>query len=123
MDRNCPPIRPQNECILWFGSFAIQPMQKVHLRHGNALKLAIRRGIPVPLQDLLMMTDSELRSALQNSIWGEIFQRPNYPVFPSEALHFQAAVDNLGASASSTASYAAGRQQVPDNRPGSARCV
>lgn len=78
MDRNCPRIHPQNECILWLGSFAIQPMQKVHLMHGNALKLAIRRGIPVPLQDLLMMTDSD--QALQNSIWGEIFQRPNYSI-------------------------------------------
>ena len=49
--------------------------------------------------------------------FGERFFRGR--IIPSEALHFQAAVDNLGASASSTASYAAGRQQVPDNRPGS----
>eukprot|EP00435_Cladocopium_sp_Y103_P048270 s546_g14.t1 len=89
MTHDCPPIRPQNECLLWFGSYPIRDGQLVHLRHGNALRLYIRRGIPVDLSALHLMTDSQLRRALQDAIWGEIFVRPSYPVAPGEALTLQ----------------------------------
>eukprot|EP00435_Cladocopium_sp_Y103_P060701 s101_g22.t1 len=89
LTRDCPPIRPQNECLLWFGSYPIRDGQLVHLRHGNALRLYVRRGIPVDLSALHMMSDLQLRNALQNAIWGEIFVRPSHPIAPGEALTLQ----------------------------------
>ena len=85
----CPPIKPQNACLLWFGSFAIQPLQQVFLRHGHALRLIFRRGIPIDLSQLLLMSDAQLRRTLHDSIWGELYRRPSFHVQPSEALHFQ----------------------------------
>eukprot|EP00435_Cladocopium_sp_Y103_P012767 s1935_g3.t1 len=85
----CPPHRPQNECLIWFGSYLIRDGQAVHLRHGNALRLYIRRGTLVELGDLHAMTDIRLRWTLQNAIWGEIYVRPAYPVVSGEALTLQ----------------------------------
>lgn len=114
---DCPPIKPQNECLLWFGTYAIQPLQQVHLRHGNALQLVIRRGIPVSLSDMLALTDQQLRTALQNSIWGETYRRPSYPVFPREALHFQNAMDAIRGGQATDNPVSSRTAQPTDHRP------
>eukprot|EP00435_Cladocopium_sp_Y103_P017746 s4243_g4.t1 len=88
--QDCPPARPQNECTLWFGSYPIREGQLVHLRHGNALKLYIRRGIPVDLSALHLMSDSRLRQVLQDAIWGQIFVRPPSLVPAGESSQLRA---------------------------------
>eukprot|EP00435_Cladocopium_sp_Y103_P060210 s47_g22.t1 len=90
LTHDCPPIRPQNECTLWFGSYPIRDGQLVHLRHGNALRLYVRRGIPVDLSALHLMSDSRLRQVLQDAIWGEIYVRPPRPVPPGESSSLRA---------------------------------
>eukprot|EP00435_Cladocopium_sp_Y103_P031829 s854_g8.t1 len=90
LTHDCPPIRPQNECTLWFGSYPIRDGQLVHLRHGNALRLYIRRGIPVDLSALHLMSDSRLRQVLQDAIWGELYIRPPHPVPPGESSSLRA---------------------------------
>lgn len=114
---DCPPIKPQNECLLWFGTYAIQPLQQVHLRHGNALQLVIRRGILVSLSDMLALTDQQLRTALPNSIWVETYRRPSYPVFPGEALHFQNPMDAIRGGQATDGPVSSRTAQPTDHRP------
>ena len=44
----------------------------------------VRRGIRVGIQELLSLTDRQLRNELQAAIGGAIFRRPNVPGFPAD---------------------------------------
>eukprot|EP00435_Cladocopium_sp_Y103_P013666 s4628_g3.t1 len=77
LNDDCPP----NECFLWFGSIPIHAHRVIHLRTGNALRLVLRRGVPVDIPALVSMPDHVLRHELQNAIGGTIFRRPSGPAF------------------------------------------
>eukprot|EP00435_Cladocopium_sp_Y103_P010311 s2002_g2.t1 len=96
---DCPPRAGANECFLWFGTIPIHAHRVIHLRTGNALRLVVRRGLPIDIPTLLAMPDNRLRAELQNAIGGHVFRRPDGPAFmrnvsaSSAALPVQ--VDNL----------------------------
>ena len=80
----CPPERDENECLLWMGNIAIRPDQILQVRTGNALRFLVRRGIRVSIQELLTLSDQQLRNELRAAISGAVFRRPNVPGFPAD---------------------------------------
>eukprot|EP00435_Cladocopium_sp_Y103_P016108 s4736_g4.t1 len=78
---DCPPQTSSNECFLWFGAIPIHAHRVIHLRTGNALRLVLRRGIPIDIPSLLSLPDHMLRRELQAAIGGTIFRRPAGPAF------------------------------------------
>eukprot|EP00435_Cladocopium_sp_Y103_P013768 s4354_g3.t1 len=83
MTSDCPPVTVVNECLLWYGTIPIHGHRQVNLRHGNALRLVIRRGLPLDIPTLLSMPDHRLRQELQDAIGGTIYRRPRGPAFRS----------------------------------------
>ena len=81
----CGRTMPQNECSLWYGSTPIRPDQKVFARSGFALRLSVRRGIAIHLEQLLQMPDNALRAQLQSATWGVVYRRPTWPAFTGDA--------------------------------------
>eukprot|EP00435_Cladocopium_sp_Y103_P042722 s918_g11.t2 len=77
----CPPQIASNECFLWFGTIPVHAHRVIHLRTGNALRLVIKRGIPLDIPALLSLPDHRLRRELQEAIGGTIFRRPTGPEF------------------------------------------
>ena len=80
----CPPEREDSECLLWMGNIAIRPDQTLHVRTGNALRFLVRRGTRVSIEELLSMSDQQLRNELRAAIGGAVFRRPNVQGFPAD---------------------------------------
>ena len=101
----CPPERDENECLLWMGNIAIRPEQTLHVRTGNALRFLVRRGIRVSIQELLSLSDQQLRNELRAAIGGAIFRRPNVPGFPADPHSANNPVANQSSSRQQAVDY------------------
>eukprot|EP00435_Cladocopium_sp_Y103_P055128 s641_g18.t1 len=80
----CSDRQPQNECSLWYGTTPIRHGQKVFVRSGYALRLSVRRGVLIEYQNLMRLTDSQLRQQLQSATHVEVYQRPQWPAFSGD---------------------------------------
>ena len=71
----------RNQCTLSFGRIPIANHMMLNVHAGHAYRLLVSRGEPVAIEQLLAMTDPQLREVLQRARQPEIFIRPDDPSF------------------------------------------
>eukprot|EP00435_Cladocopium_sp_Y103_P025065 s1548_g6.t1 len=84
----CSDLLPQNECSLWYGTTPIRVGQRVFVRSGYALRLSVRRGTLLSYQQLMSMSDAQLRAQLQDAPHVEVYRRPSWPAFSGDVYAF-----------------------------------